>query len=386
MKGNKIENIKKLPRKVKSVAKSLGLRLDVDDNGTLFVSGSQWAAEKFFKILKRFLEDKAIRFIFATEVQKIRKKIAGDTQVVNYKVPFSGKVKIDRKKGDEWGYLAVNNAIRNSIIEALGFPADFKKPDYDAHISLFNTDEVQQLPKKIDEEGKILSFTIDDISVCDPEGWDEVDELYMAKCSSSDLEELRAKYGFSPKMNENKHEFHITLVIKEKKVAKIVNNIIASDYPELNFPPDREMPDTMSLQEELEKLAKTATNKYSYAINGYGAWITEDGKLIKVMGHQNHRAEAYNYLKNIGFYKSEEEEYENVYDIVNRLGWIRVVWPQNRLTVKYDRKNVSERAKRKLEKIMDENLFQNYSVEVSEPLDFMSSRDSDEAIKWVKRH
>ena len=245
-----------LPDKLKAIAKSMGLKLQEERDGTIEIFGSQYIAERFYKIVKNMIDKKKLKFIFSSELKDIRKRLASDTQIVNYNVPFTGTITIDRKKDDEWGFVAVDDAIRDSIIDAMGFPDEFTKPDYNAHISLFDKDEVKQLPKKIEEEGEKFKFTIDNIEMCNPDNWDEVDELYMVTCSSPCLEALRAKYGFSPKMNENKHEFHMTLAIKKSREAKIAK-IIANEY---NFPPPREESGVMSIQEELdliaEKLAK----------------------------------------------------------------------------------------------------------------------------------
>jgi hypothetical protein len=141
--------------------------------------------------------------------------VADAALIVQYGVPLLGKLEIDRKKGNEWGKLAVNDVLRDTIFKALNLQDTYKKPKYSAHISVFDADEVAQLPKKMDEEGQEFVFFMKDIATCDPDNWEEVDDLYFVTVESEQLEQLRASYGFTPLMNEGKHPFHITLAIHE---------------------------------------------------------------------------------------------------------------------------------------------------------------------------
>ena len=54
---------------------------------------------------------------------------------------YTGKLIIDRNTGDEWGYLIVDDKIRQKYYDLLGLKKwGYEISDFDAHISVF-TDE-----------------------------------------------------------------------------------------------------------------------------------------------------------------------------------------------------------------------------------------------------
>ena len=144
----------------------------------------------------------------------LKLKLAGDTEVWMDRVPFLGKLSIDRGESP-WGKLVVPETIRRVIYKAIDGEKLGVMPDYEAHISVFDDEEVGKLPKLLLEEGSLIPFTLEKIETCKPAGWDEVKTLWMATVKAPELELLREKYGFKPLMHDD-HQFHITIAIKEK--------------------------------------------------------------------------------------------------------------------------------------------------------------------------
>ena len=97
-----------------------------------------------------------------------------------------------------------------------------KKPDYDAHISVMDKEEIDQLNLPLPEHNQEFEFELSGIQSCDPDGWDEMERVWFIECKSPQLEKLRTQYGFTPLMNGN-HEFHITIAVKPAKGEKDMN-------------------------------------------------------------------------------------------------------------------------------------------------------------------
>jgi len=98
-----------------------------------------------------------------------------------------------------------------------------KKPPYfgktdkkvGAHVSVISIDEVKQNNiKNITELGKDFDFELGKLKSVDPEGWQEMSQVYFLEVKSTELEKLRQKYKLPKKING--HEFHITFGIEKK--------------------------------------------------------------------------------------------------------------------------------------------------------------------------
>ena len=137
-----------------------------------------------------------------------------------------GKLVIDREEGSEWGYLLVDESIRNNCFALLGLgKLGYNLPDYEAHVSAFTEDEVRLLPNPLQVEGKYCEFAPMRLRVVNPEDWDEVNACVILCVRCKALEHLREQLGFEPLMYGN-HEFHITIGISPNPISNIILNVV----------------------------------------------------------------------------------------------------------------------------------------------------------------
>ena len=155
----------------------------------------------------------------------MKRRIASNVFVEQLNIPFSGKLIIDKGESP-WGKLVIGDEIRNSIFKSMPNDGNYELPDYEAHVSVFDEEEVKEyfMDKTLLEEGKEFTFYMCNLAYCNPESWDEVEKLYMVQVYSPELEALRKKYNLTSKMHNNEHEFHITICTKMAKVANKVAN------------------------------------------------------------------------------------------------------------------------------------------------------------------
>jgi len=139
---------------------------------------------------------------------------------------MKGKLVIDREPESEWGYLLVDESIRNRCFALLGLgELGYNLPDYEAHVSAFTEDEVRLLPNPLQVEGKYCEFTPTHLKVVNPEGWDEVNACVILCVECKALKHLREKYGFEPLMY-GKHEFHITIGISPNSISQTIERVV----------------------------------------------------------------------------------------------------------------------------------------------------------------
>ncbi len=137
-----------------------------------------------------------------------------------------GKLVIDREEGSEWGYLLVDESIRNKCFALIGLgELGYNLPDYEAHISAFTEDEVRLLPNSLQVEGKYCEFAPTRLKVVNPEHWDEVNACVVLCVECKALEHLRKWFGFEPLMY-GKHEFHITIGISTNAIGDTILNVV----------------------------------------------------------------------------------------------------------------------------------------------------------------
>jgi len=137
-----------------------------------------------------------------------------------------GKLVIDREEGSEWGYLLVDESIRNKCFALLGLgELGYNLPDYEAHVSAFTEDEVRLLPNPLQVEGKYCEFAPMHLKVVNPEDWDEVNACVILCVECKALEHLRKWLGFEPLMY-GKHEFHITIGISEDPINPTIVRVV----------------------------------------------------------------------------------------------------------------------------------------------------------------
>ena len=127
-----------------------------------------------------------------------------------------------KKTKDNFVYLDISNNIINGLYSMLP-DEDAEKPPYNnkgfnsvgAHISVIGTDEYKSARiEKIDEIGKEFAFKSGKIYSVNPDGWDDMSEVWFMDVESKELEELRKKYKL-PRLIDN-HNFHISFAVKRK--------------------------------------------------------------------------------------------------------------------------------------------------------------------------
>lgn len=158
--------------------------------------------------------------------EALQKQIASDThvnsswqQVVDYakeNLLLEGQLLI---KSDGFAYLKVDDEYIHTLFPMLGLEEDgFKKPPYfrskeapGAHISVFYEKE-HVFPEEI---GQYFHFKLKQIVIVKP----SKDTSYaVLQVEAPELENLRKKYGLSPKLFG--HEYHISLAKKTTAKGK----------------------------------------------------------------------------------------------------------------------------------------------------------------------
>jgi hypothetical protein len=125
-----------------------------------------------------------------------------------------GRFKIQEGDGS-YGVLEVPEDFKRSVFDAIKTREMQYDDGHGAHISVFTDEELEGMPKDIPEKGKLFPFFLRSVESVEPEGWDEMERVWFVTVESKELEELRKKYGQTPKMF-GKHEFHITIAVKPK--------------------------------------------------------------------------------------------------------------------------------------------------------------------------
>jgi hypothetical protein len=130
-----------------------------------------------------------------------------------------------------WLMLTVPNALVRGAFDALDEPgAELPTQvtgSLNAHISVMRPEEVERIggANKITERGHQFHYTLGPIQEAEPKTWDGISKVWFIKCISKELQDLRKSYGLSPKPNDNKFDFHITIAVRKKKVLQ--NNDVA---------------------------------------------------------------------------------------------------------------------------------------------------------------
>jgi hypothetical protein len=116
------------------------------------------------------------------------------------------------QQADGFAYIKVDDAYIHDLYPLLDLDKDFKEPPYfrrpnapGAHISVFYENE----NIKVQEVGESFSFTLRNIEVVKV----GKNKTYIVLVvDAPKLEQLRKKYGLTPKLKN--HEFHITIAKK----------------------------------------------------------------------------------------------------------------------------------------------------------------------------
>lgn len=126
-----------------------------------------------------------------------------------------------------WLLLSVPNALVRGTFDAMDEPGIELPPSGDdgalnAHISVMRPEEIAEIggPDKVTERGHTFSYSVGRMRTVVPAGWAEMSRCWMLHVHSPALEKLRKSYGLSPRPNDNKYDFHITVAVRRKKVLQ----------------------------------------------------------------------------------------------------------------------------------------------------------------------
>jgi len=147
------------------------------------------------------------------------KKFASDA----VDVVFQGEI---RQTRDGFVFVDVPNSIFGGFLPLLG--SDVEKPpknerhydDIGAHITVIKRREVVDNNISFADVGKRISYKMKGVQkVENPDGWEEMEAVWLIPVEAPELEKLRKAYGLSPKILD--HDFHITLGIKRRPVEDV---------------------------------------------------------------------------------------------------------------------------------------------------------------------
>lgn len=138
-------------------------------------------------------------------------------------VVFSGEL---RQTADGFVFVNVANSIFEGFLPLLG-PEVEQPPknerhydDIGAHISVIKQKEVEENHIRFKDVGKKISYKMLGVQkVEDPDGWEEMEAVWLIPVYAPELEKIRKSYGLSPKIKD--HEFHITLGVQKRLVEDL---------------------------------------------------------------------------------------------------------------------------------------------------------------------
>lgn len=125
-----------------------------------------------------------------------------------------------------WILLSVPNALVRGAFDALNEPGVELPPQssgkLNAHISVMRPDEIERIGgvDKVSERGHHFHYTLGPVQEASPAGWDEMSKVWFIQVRSTELQDLRKAYGLSPRPNDNKFDFHITIGVRRKNVLR----------------------------------------------------------------------------------------------------------------------------------------------------------------------
>ena len=127
---------------------------------------------------------------------------------------------------DGFVYADVPNSIFNAFLPLLNDEPGVSKPpknerhfdDVGAHISVIKSREIKENNIIFNDIGRTIHYKMLGVrQVENPDGWEEIEKVWFIAVESPDLEQLRTKYGLSPRIKD--HLFHITLAVKPRMIT-----------------------------------------------------------------------------------------------------------------------------------------------------------------------
>lgn len=137
---------------------------------------------------------------------------------------------------DGFVYIDVPDELLLGFLQAIG-DKKAKKPPYftrkynniGAHISVIYCDELEG--NEIEEIGNEYKYTISNLQSIKPQHWKGVNRIWLLNVKCPELQNLRAKYGLSKKIQG--HDFHITVAMnKSINESQFKLNALYEEAPE----------------------------------------------------------------------------------------------------------------------------------------------------------
>ena len=126
------------------------------------------------------------------------------------------------KENDGFYYLDIPQPFITGLHKMLPDDVDetpYKQKGYGgigAHVSVIHEDEFGERGVEVEEVGQSFDFEIVGAKQTNPDGWDEMKQVYFVEIESPQICDMRKKYGL-PKTYQGKgHNFHITFALEKK--------------------------------------------------------------------------------------------------------------------------------------------------------------------------
>lgn len=174
----------------------------------------------FYLLREHFLEGDFLEGISQLILTTVHlQKAAPQIKVLKWKWVVQPECVAELKQAKNgFVYLDIPDEYLNNLLELCDDP-NVKLPPYfgpgkaGAHVSVIMAEEMRNRRGfTLPEIGKKFTFRISHMDALKPGGWDGVKTVYFLALTSPELEALRSRHHFSPKISD--HDFHITFAIK----------------------------------------------------------------------------------------------------------------------------------------------------------------------------
>lgn len=119
-----------------------------------------------------------------------------------------------------WVLLSVPNQVIKSLYDILHVEgADLpyhSDGTLTGHISVIRDDEMDQVDnlELYRFLGQSYTYTLGPVRTVNPDGWDEMDQVWFVECDSPELEAVRQELGLTARPKNNEFHFHITIAVR----------------------------------------------------------------------------------------------------------------------------------------------------------------------------
>lgn len=124
-----------------------------------------------------------------------------------------------------WLLMSVPNSFARGVFMAMDEPGVELPPadpsgQFNAHVSVMSPTEIKGIggPEMVTERGKAFAYTLGRLYSVEPEGWPDMAKVWFVRVHSPELQNLRRSYGLSGLPHEGRHDFHISVAVRRKKV------------------------------------------------------------------------------------------------------------------------------------------------------------------------